>query len=562
MMVILAGYLGPLARATADALKKEGASVALWDRCEDLDGLSFPTAARLVVFPFNGSIRHADARRWDEDLDYLKRLLDRAARSGITRVVLRSHAIIYGSSTKNAGLMDENRQSLLPRKAMERRWLRAEKMLRSSSLSAAAIRLTNVLDVEEGDFITRMLMGKVAVPLAGYDPRVQVISLRDAAEALTLAALSEVRGAYNVTAEGTVSFRDALKCAAKVRIPVGKNPQGAIRNLMWKLGWAAYPAESLEQIQYNWTVSGERARGELNFHPSKTSLEALREFLLQQGRNTRKLRDSYDDFGLDPDYLATMEPWFHFLRKIYWRVEVEGIENVPCEGAGLLVSNHRGFMPFDGVIHRSLIQHARKRQVRFLVIPSLFKFPFLSDFLIKQGGVVASQENTRRLFQRQELVGFFPEGINGAFRMYKGAYVLGEMGKDAFAKMAIENGVPIAPAATIGHVEIFPILARIRISALTRFTGWPFLPITPTFPLLPLPLPTKWHIRYLEPIPVGNLRPQDAQNAKIVRDFSGHVRDLLQRNVNEMLSRRKHIFFGNIFDRRALLVQQPARKSG
>jgi 1-acyl-sn-glycerol-3-phosphate acyltransferase len=277
-------------------------------------------------------------------------------------------------------------------------------------------------------------------------------------------------------------------------------------------------------------------------------VEVLRDFL-QAGNRGRadRLREHYDDFGLDTEYLDTWDPWFEFLRKVYWRLEVEGLEKLPVSGAGLLVPNHRGFMPFDGVMHRCTILKGRGRHVRFLTIPSLFKFPFLSDFLIKQGAVVASQQSTRRLTEKGELVGFFPEGIGGAFRMYKGAYQLGAFGRNAFAKLAIENQIPVIPAATIGHVEIFPILDKVRSSAVTRWTGWPFLPITPTFPFLPVPLPTKWHIRYLDPITVDHLRPEDSLNPRKVREFSREVKALLQKNIDEMLTRRKHLFFGNIF---------------
>ena len=111
--------------------------------------------------------------------------------------------------------------------------------------------------------------------------------------------------------------------------------------------------------------------------------------------------------------------------------------------------------------------------------------------------------------------------------------------------------ISIIPSATIGHVEIFPILAKIRSSLVVRHTGWPFLPITPTFPFLPFPLPTKWHIRYLEPIPVTGYSPSDASNPKAVNEVAAAVCSVMQRNIDEMLSMRKHVFFGNIFNHRA-----------
>ncbi len=553
--VVLVGHISVLARATAAALARRGHQVYLLEHFQTSENLSSHRPTRIICFPFSPSVSHREAGQWAADLSHLQSLLTLATDLGIVRVVLRSHAIVYGSSMKNPGMLGEDRASFLPKSSFDRRWLQAEELLwkaagSSPKFSAAAIRLTNILEPVEGDFITRLLTRRVSVPLAGYDPRVQFLTVADAAEALVSAILSDAAGIFNISGEGAVSFRDALRAVSPARIPVGGILQKPVRSFLWKLGLAEFPGESAEQVRYNWTVSSERAKRELGFVPQSSSLKALQQFLQKvPGSKSNRLKERYDDYGLNPEYLAAWEPWFNFLRKIYWRVEVEGIENVPSGEPALLVTNHRGFMPFDGVIHRSLILHHKNRHIRVLVIPSLFKFPFLSDFLIRQGGVVASQQNAKRLLDRGELVGIFPEGINGAFRMYKGAYKLGEFGKDVFAKIAIENSVSIVPAAVIGHVEIFPILARINSSAVTRFTGWPFLPITPTFPLLPIPLPTKWHIRYLEPISVGNLRPSDAENPRLVKDFSQHVKDVLQRNVDEMLARRRHIFFGNIFDR-------------
>jgi 1-acyl-sn-glycerol-3-phosphate acyltransferase len=394
-----------------------------------------------------------------------------------------------------------------------------------------------------------MLAGRIAAPLAGYDPQLQFLSLGDAAECLVRALLSEAAGVFNGAAPGTVPAKTAFKAAVSVRIPISGVLQKPVRSLFWKAGLGEFPGEAVDRIKYNWTINSARACRELGFEAAESSSQALRSYIRHNGRGRPgRIKDHYDEFGLDPEYLQFWGPWFSFLRKIYWRVEAEGLEHIPAEEPALLAANHRGFMPFDGVMHRSLILERKKRHIRFLVIPSLFKFPFLCDFLIKQGGVVASQENTRRLFGRGELVGIFPEGISGAFRMYRGAYRLGDLSRNAFARMAIENSVPIIPSATIGHVEIFPIIAKVRSSLVVRHTGWPFLPITPTFPLLPFPLPTKWHIRYLEPVSVNGYSPADANDPRAVNELALKVREAMQRNIDEMLARRKHVFFGNIFE--------------
>jgi hypothetical protein len=77
---------------------------------------------------------------------------------------------------------------------------------------------------------------------------------------------------------------------------------------------------------------------------------------------------------------------------------------------------------------------------------------------------------------------------------------------------------------------------------------WPFIPITPTFPLLPLPLPTKWHTQFLPPLHIERQYPPEAAgDAATVRAISQDVRSRMQKAIDGMLKRRKSIFFGSLF---------------
>jgi hypothetical protein len=71
--------------------------------------------------------------------------------------------------------------------------------------------------------------------------------------------------------------------------------------------------------------------------------------------------------------------------------------------------------------------------------------------------------------------------------------------------------------------------------------------IAPMFPLAPIPLPSKWHVRVLPAVPFQGLQPADAEDPKIVKQFAHHIQHLLQLNIDEMLARSKHIFWGKVF---------------
>jgi 1-acyl-sn-glycerol-3-phosphate acyltransferase len=203
-------------------------------------------------------------------------------------------------------------------------------------------------------------------------------------------------------------------------------------------------------------------------------------------------------------------------------------------------------MPFDGVMALYALVTKRNRIPRFLIHPSLTKFPFLADFMAKLGGIMACQENGDWVLQRDELLGVFPEGIRGAFTMYDRAYTLGKFGRDEFVRMALRNHAPIYPFVTVGSAEIYPILKRVDWSWFKRYTEWPFLPITAA----PFPLPSKWHTQFLPPMHIEQqYGPEAAEDPKIVHRISLEVRQRMQAAIDEMLLRRKSIFYGSIFDR-------------
>jgi 1-acyl-sn-glycerol-3-phosphate acyltransferase len=121
------------------------------------------------------------------------------------------------------------------------------------------------------------------------------------------------------------------------------------------------------------------------------------------------------------------------------------------------------------------------------------------------------------------------------------------MGRNDYVKFALTHQVPIIPFVYLGPAEAFPILARIDWPWWKRVTEWPFFPITPTWPWLPLPLPSKWHLKILEPISLtANNSPADAENPRVVEAIANQVREAIRRDLNDMRSRRKSVFWGSI----------------
>lgn len=286
--------------------------------------------------------------------------------------------------------------------------------------------------------------------------------------------------------------------------------------------------------------------------PAATARELLpTDFYLRQwGRSgMRKRAEEVDEFGLDPSYEARFLPFFDFLYKTYFRVEAEGTENIPDEGRCLLVSNHSGGpLPYDGIMLRTTVrrEHARQREVRWLAEDFVYYLPFVGAMMNRLGAVRACQENAERLLAGERLVAVFPEGAKGIGKLYRDRYRLQRFGRGGFIRLCLRTETPIVPCAIVGAEEANPMLYRIEY--MTKMLGIPYLPITPTFPALGplglLPAPTKWRVRFGEPIAFDGYGPEAADDDILVGRLAERVRATIQSMLDRTLASRRSVWFG------------------
>lgn len=268
---------------------------------------------------------------------------------------------------------------------------------------------------------------------------------------------------------------------------------------------------------------------------------------LRAVRPSEELEPRADGFAFDHQFTDRVQHVALWLYRNYWRVEVEGIENVPAHGRALLVANHAGVIPYDGAMIRTAIvaEHPRPRHARMLVVDWAFAMPFTNMLLVKTGNVLAHPDNATALLERDELVGVFPEGVKGASKPYRDRYRVRRLGRGGFVQVALRTNSPIIPVAVVGSEEVHPVIADLQPAA--RLLGLPSLPITPTFPWLGLagliPLPSKWLIAFGRPIAVPRSGEDAASDARLVLEITEHVREWIQRKIDRLRPRRQTIFF-------------------
>ncbi len=253
-----------------------------------------------------------------------------------------------------------------------------------------------------------------------------------------------------------------------------------------------------------------------------------------------------DEFGMDEVVLLRSRALLDFLLQRYWRVEISGLGALPAPGPCLFVANRSGLLPYDGlaIAHVLAAQQPEAGQPRFLVADWLITLPFVQSYLARLGGVRACRENAERLLSQGQRVIAFPEGQQGAAKVFRKRYRLQRFGRGGVVRLAIERGVPLVPVAVVGAEEIHPIL--FKVGAPARALGLPFLPVTPTFPALGLfgflPLPSKWGIHFGAPLPIESLGPDDARDELLVARLTEELRQSIQSLLDEHLKDRKSIW--------------------
>jgi 1-acyl-sn-glycerol-3-phosphate acyltransferase len=346
---------------------------------------------------------------------------------------------------------------------------------------------------------------------------------------------------------------DALE-SYRPSAPTGGDVETQIRALEARLDGLIQGASRVQEPAYD-----PPAQLELDIERDAPSAEAIavesaaeladsQYYVQKWGRKGLRSRaEEVDEFGLDRSFDAKLRPVLDFVYRRYFRVQTEGIENVPSEGRAVVVGNHSGSIPLDGLMLRTALRtdHPAGRDLRWLAEDFLFYLPFAGVFMNRAGAVRACQENAERLLLRDNLIAVFPEGVQGIRKLFRDRYRLQRFGRGGYIRLCLRTRAPLIPCAIIGGEEASPLLYR--FDTLADLLRIPYLPVTPTFPALGalglVPAPTKWRIKFGEPISFDSYGPEAADDDLLVGRLSERVRGTIQSMLDTGLKKRRSIWF-------------------
>lgn len=219
----------------------------------------------------------------------------------------------------------------------------------------------------------------------------------------------------------------------------------------------------------------------------------------------------------------------------YFRLEVEGVENLPKKGRALIVPNHSGVTAMDAVMVGNELHRAVKRVPRILAHPLWFVGPNIRILARRMGLEEANKDAGENLLRQGNCVMIFPEGAAGNFKPTAKRYQLQEF-RRGFVRMAMATKSPIVPVVVIGAEETNINLSSIKLAKALKGT---IIPI----PLNVIPLPAKWKIIFLPKIDMSKYSKKDAANVELVHKISEKVKAQIQDRINKELEKREWIYF-------------------
>lgn len=254
-----------------------------------------------------------------------------------------------------------------------------------------------------------------------------------------------------------------------------------------------------------------------------------------------------DEFGYSLETFARWEPFFRFYFEDYFKVDIRGLENIPAEGAAMLVGNHSGLLPLDAAMICIAMAnwHPQPRRVRYMVTDWFFTLPGVREWIVETGQVRASLEIAKKLIDKGEVLGIYPEGIRGVGKTYRERYRVLDF-HPGFVQLAIAEQIPLVPVATVGGDEVFPNFVNMK--SLAQLLHMPFFPTTLAFPWAPfplmfIPLPVRWLVNIQKPINLG-YPPEKAKDKKLCLKIAREIQYDIQRELNRLLRVRKSVFTG------------------
>lgn len=204
-------------------------------------------------------------------------------------IVVRGSAGVYGAEPHAPQFFKEEMTELFPlRTRFQRDVAEIENYFetyarRHSGVNCTMLRYQPAIGPGMRTQITRYLTQPICPTYMGFDPRIQLVHIDDALDALVAAVRNPVRGAVNVAGPGTIGLSRMIRLAGRRALPIAAPLFGAVSATWQRLGLDAQSDDFQRLLRYGRGVDTARLTDEVGFMPRYSTVAAV-ESWVQSGR--------------------------------------------------------------------------------------------------------------------------------------------------------------------------------------------------------------------------------------------------------------------------------------
>ena len=196
-------------------------------------------------------------------------------------IVVRGSAGVYGAEPHAPQFFKEEMARLFPlRTRFQRDVAEIENYFdtyarRHTGVSCTMLRYQPAIGVGLRTQMTRYLSQPVCPTFMGFDPRMQLVDIDDALEALVAAVRNPVRGAVNVACPGTIGLARMIRLAGKRALPIAAPLYGAVTSTGRRLGLDTQSDDFERLLHYGRGVDTHRLTDEVGYTARRSTVEAV-----------------------------------------------------------------------------------------------------------------------------------------------------------------------------------------------------------------------------------------------------------------------------------------------
>ncbi|HSN26443.1 MAG TPA: lysophospholipid acyltransferase family protein [Kofleriaceae bacterium] len=278
-------------------------------------------------------------------------------------------------------------------------------------------------------------------------------------------------------------------------------------------------------------------------------------FAVRRALGSSRARAADDIHARDPELLLLVADLYRWLGAHYFRLRVEGAENIPSHGPALFVGNHSGgFLPSEGFFTEvAVFDHLGfDLPIYALAHDFLFEDPVLARYASRIGMLRAGHESARHAFAAGACVLVYPGSDLETFRPFRDRNKIVLGGRKGFLKLALRERVPIIPVVTAGNHEQMIVLTRgDRLARLLHAHRWARTEVLPIVLSLPwgltsgfvpyLPLPAQTTLAFLPAMSWPELTPADADDPAVLDRCYREVEAAMQATMDRISRGRRFL---------------------